>query len=248
MSDSKFDVYAGSDVGRVRSRNEDSFLVDSEQRMFAVADGMGGHGGGDEASRSAVEKLQEDFTSIALEHSFPDFKQSLIEIVNNVNQNVFARNAERGSDNGSGMGTTLVGIALSESMDSGIIFNVGDSRVYLCRDGKLEQLTRDQTVYQNWLESGRCGPEPTKNLILQAIGLYNEVEVDMGDLAVQHEDTLLLCSDGLSGSLTDKAIEKLLNDHASDTAEHTVERLIYEANMAGGEDNITVVLVKLNTK
>lgn len=240
------EVFASSDVGRVRLRNEDNYLVDSTQLLFAVADGMGGHSGGDEASKRAVEKLQQDFASGSVEFSSSEFKESLVDMVNEVNQTIFERNESRGYKNGSGMGTTLVGVALSENTEHGVIFNVGDSRVYRYRDNHLEQLTRDQTVYQNWLESGKVGPEPRKNLILQAVGLFKEIQVDMGEVSVQPLDVLLLCSDGLTGSLPDLAIEKLLAEHASDSAELIVEQLIKQANLAGGEDNITVVLVKLN--
>lgn len=244
MKRSPAEVYGTTDIGQLRTRNEDSYLVDQQHGVFAVADGMGGHRSGDTASRCAIEALQRacDPQKIGFGAAAALTYQ---DIVQTVNQSVFQKNAQVGNYDGSGMGTTLVGLALGGPDDQSVLFNVGDSRAYIFRHQELKQLTRDQTLYQDWLDSDRMGPEPQKNIILQAIGLFDEVSADIGLIQLEPNDIFFLCSDGLSSVLSDSNIKRIVAQHFDQSVKMITEHLIEQANLAGGDDNITVVMLKL---
>lgn len=227
----RIDIGSSTDIGRVRERNEDAVLVIPP--LFAVADGMGGHRGGEVASHVALDRLEE------LES---DGKGSLADRVRQANQAVWDRAA--GDDHLTGMGTTLTAIRLDG--DTAILAHVGDSRAYLLRDEELRQLTTDHTLVERMLRSGEITEEeadvhPHKNVLTRALGTDQEVDVDEASIALLDGDRLLLCSDGLTGMVTEDQIQAILQ--ASPDPQNAAERLVRAANRAGGVDNISVVVL-----
>jgi len=225
---------AATDVGRVREGNEDSFLV--EDPLFAVADGMGGHRGGEVASRLALETL---------ESVFRRGTGDLDEQVQEANRAVFERSML--DRRVAGMGTTLTA-ALVEG-DRVRLAHVGDSRAYLLRNGDLFQLTEDHTLVRRMVAEGEITEEearvhPHRNVMTRAIGMDMWVDVDDLIVEVRGGDRLLLCTDGLTGMLPEHRIRDVLVE--TPDPQHAADRLVAEANAAGGVDNITVVLVDLH--
>jgi protein phosphatase len=229
-----------SDVGQLRSGNEDSFLLDHDHNLYAVADGMGGHAAGEVASRLAVEALKEAWAEGAEGESDDDKMVRGFSVANERIREEVERDAAR-----HGMGTTLV--AAHFEGGEARIANVGDSRAYVLRAGNLRQITTDHSWVREQLDSGKISAEeaanhPFRNVITRALGTRPQVEVDLLNLPLEGGDRLLLCSDGLTGMLEDEEITRILME-SSDTQE-AVARLVDEANEAGGEDNITVVLIE----
>lgn len=245
-----------SDIGQIRQVNEDAMLINKDLQLYAIADGMGGHGSGDVASQLAVETLQDCIAAepvrdaLANKDISDEQAQSVIhQCIVGVNQRIYQENVRNGHYDGTGMGTTLVGFCLiggAEDKTNGadnprraISFNVGDSRLYEYQNKNLSQLTRDHTLYQDWEETGRIGPAPSRNIIMRAIGLFAEVEVDMEALLVNQDTTYLLCSDGLTGMVTDEHIARILDQ--PEDAQTISKELVQSANKNGGTDNISVV-------
>ncbi|HXY73400.1 MAG TPA: Stp1/IreP family PP2C-type Ser/Thr phosphatase, partial [Actinomycetota bacterium] len=194
-----------TDVGRVRTRNEDSYLV--EEPLFAVADGMGGHRGGNVASALTIEAIRE------AQPAWDPSGEPLVEAVKRANRVVHERAA--GDHNLRGMGTTVT--VLQTSGDAALIAHVGDSRAYLFRDGGLRQLTHDHTLVQQMVDEGKisqeeAGVHPARNIITRSLGVEEDVSVDEQRLDLRAGDRLLLCSDGLTGMLHDEEIGQLLRD------------------------------------
>ena len=227
----RIEIGSATDIGRVRERNEDSVLVDPP--LFAVADGMGGHRGGQVASQVALEKLEE------LED---EEKGSLAEHVRRANRAVWDRAEE--DEHLAGMGTTLTAVRIDG--ESVVLAHVGDSRAYLLRNGSLQQLTTDHTLVDRMVRSGEiteaeADVHPHKNVLTRALGTDEDVEVDEDAVALEDGDRLLLCSDGLTGMVTEDQIQAILE--ASTTPQNAAERLVRAANRAGGVDNISVVVL-----
>ena len=226
-------VAAGTDIGHVREGNEDSFLA--EEPLFAVADGMGGHRGGEVASSLALETI---------ERMFARGEGELVEQVREANRAVFQRSTlDRAV---AGMGTTLTA-ALLEG-DHIRLAHVGDSRAYLVRDGRLRLLTEDHTlvhrmVLEGELTEAEAEVHPHRSILTRALGVDPDVEVDEITLEVRAGDRLLLCSDGLTGMLPEPRVEEILGAEAE--PQRAVDRLIREANDAGGVDNITAIVIAL---
>ncbi|MCB1756165.1 MAG: serine/threonine-protein phosphatase [Gammaproteobacteria bacterium] len=253
-----------SDVGQKRSLNEDCGLVDDNLGLLLVADGMGGHGSGDVASQltaAAVKDFIKQFLEGKIDNSFFNSSEptplehdadSTIQALPNpvfevvsaavkkANSVVYEQNKRRGFADGSGMGTTLAGIWKLGALNEIVLFQVGDSRIYLYRDKKLLQLTRDHTAYQEWERNGRTGPAPPQNLILRAIGLFKDVSPDVRTQSVHPGDVLIVCSDGLTSMLDDKEIEEIVTSKSSQLGVMGAV-LVKAANEKGGDDNITVV-------
>jgi len=227
---------AATDPGRVRSANEDSWLVDFP--LFAVADGMGGHAAGEVASRVALDTLRTSVTDQTLE--------SLVAAVKVANARVFemsrADNAMRG------MGTTLCAVALVmiESHERLAVVNVGDSRVYVLQDGALIQVSEDHSLVESMVRQGTLTHEqakvhPQRNILTRALGIDGEVGVDSWEVAPFSGDRYLLCSDGLFNEVPDETIARVLLD--TDDPNEAAGILVTMANDGGGRDNITVVIV-----
>jgi len=234
----RFRVGARTDVGRVREGNEDSYMV--HEPLFAVADGMGGHQGGEVASNLALAAME----TIA-EEPLPDGDSAprLAEVVREANRVVLQR---AGSDPAlSGMGTTLT--AVLAGIGGRIhVAHVGDSRAYLLRGGEMSQLTRDQTVVQRLVDEGRISPEeaeihPQRSILTNAIGVDRDIEVDEASYELEIGDRLLLCSDGLSGMVSEADIKRILVENEDPQA--ACDALVEAANQAGGQDNITALIL-----
>ena len=228
----RLEVGAATDVGRVREGNEDALLV--RDGLFAVADGMGGHLGGEVASSLALE---------VVERMSERSEGSLAERVAEANRAVFERSLL--DRRVSGMGTTVTAIEVDGSV--GRIAHVGDSRAYRLRGETLEPLTEDHSLVRELVRAGEITEEearehPNRNVLVRVLGTEREVEVDEGEVDLRAGDRLLLCSDGLTGMLDDAAIRDALLATAGD-AEAAATRLVDLANEAGGADNVTVVVL-----
>jgi PPM family protein phosphatase len=234
--------FAGTDVGRTRSGNEDSYFCG--RTVFAVADGLGGHQGGEVASAVAVEPLA------ALDgRGFADpaeAAEALAAAIREANAAIIDRASH---DPGLwGMGTTLTAAAVAGDRHLQLA-HVGDSRAYLLRDGSLEQLTIDHTIVAELVRRGRLTPDqaavhPERSILTRAVGLDPRVPVDTPDpLELAPGDQVLLCSDGLTEVVPDVKIAQLLA--AEPDGDATCRSLIDAANSAGGPDNITVVLLRV---
>jgi len=230
-------VGAATDVGKVRTRNEDSYLVD--EPLFVVADGMGGHRGGDVASRLTVNTLHE-----AQPQRDPS-GAALLDAVRSANRIVNERSAA--DRDLRGMGTTVT--ALQTSGESGRIAHVGDSRAYLLRSGALQQLTQDHTLVQQMVDEGNLDADeadrhPARHIMTRALGVEEQVAVDQLTLDLHPGDRILLCSDGLTAMLSAGDIRELMG-RGSD-AQATADALVELAVERGGEDNVTVVVVDVD--
>jgi serine/threonine protein phosphatase PrpC len=235
--------FAGSDVGRARSGNEDSYFCG--RAVFAVADGLGGHQGGEVASAAAVAPLAAlDGRDLATP---TEAAEALAAAIQEANSGILERAA--GDPSLWGMGTTMTAAAVTADGHLQLA-HVGDSRAYLLRDGALEQLTTDHTVVAELVRRGRLTPElaaihPERSILTRAVGLDPRVPVDTPDpLDLRPGDQYLLCSDGLTEAVPDATIAELLSAGVAG-GEETCRSLIDAANEAGGPDNITVVLVRV---
>ncbi len=244
-----------TDVGLQREHNEDNFLVLEEYDLFIVTDGMGGHRAGDVASRVATETMADFFRSTANEDvTWPyHFDTTLSEEENRLltgiriaNRQIFERSIR--SREFQGMGTTLVSALFSPRSGKLYIGHVGDSRCYRIRDGEVRLMTRDHSLVNDYL---LAMPELTeeqkgelpKNVITRALGMQDHVVVDLQSDDSVEGDIYVLCSDGLSGMLSDEAILEILSE--TDESEEQCRRLVEQANENGGEDNVTAVVLHL---
>jgi PPM family protein phosphatase len=232
-------VGAKSDVGRVREGNEDSYLVD--ESLFVVADGMGGHLAGDVASSTAVEVIAS--SSKSADAGNPD---SLAVLLRDANKAIYEK--AKADDRLRGMGTTCTLLMIQDT--KGHVAHVGDSRAYLLRDGELSQLTEDHSLVGRMVKEGRLSAEeaeshPQRSIITRALGVDSDVEVDLLSLDLREQDRILLCSDGLTSMVENERIREIL-ERTSDP-QRAANDLVALANDAGGEDNITVVLVDVSS-
>jgi PPM family protein phosphatase len=224
-------VGATTDIGQVREGNEDAILI--KDPLYAVADGMGGHRGGEVASNLALQTV---------EQMFAQRQGTLTEQVERANRAVFERS--QSDRDVSGMGTTLTA-ALIES-GAVRLAHVGDSRAYLFRGGKLKLLTEDHTLVHRMVVEGEITEteaenHPHRSVLTRALGVEGDVRVDETKVEVREGDRLLLCTDGLTGMLSEEEIESILRDVRD--PQEAVDRLVREANRAGGIDNITAVII-----
>jgi len=227
----KVSVGAATDIGQVREGNEDSFLVVAP--LYAVADGMGGHRGGEVASSLALETVQ---------GMFERHEGSLADQVVEANRAVFDRSQNDRSV--SGMGTTLTAALVDGSRVH--LVHVGDSRAYLLRGGELAQLTEDHTLVHRMVMEGEISQEeaethPHRSILTRALGVDESVQVDESDVELSEGDRLLLCTDGLTGMVPEGQIREILLE--STDPQEAVETLVKVANRAGGIDNITAVIL-----
>ena len=242
-----------TDVGRSREKNEDNFLLVPDEGLYLVADGMGGHQGGQLASSLAVSYITE-FTCILAndtERPWPyegyadrtHAENKLVVGVQYANERIFIESCK--SRENEGMGTTITGL-----FDPGdgnlVVAHVGDSRVYRMRDRVLSQITTDHSLLNHMLATGKLAPEdaetfPNKNVIFRALGLKDYVEVDTAVHPKVAGDLYLLCSDGLTDLVEDWVIAEVLQDAHKDL-QSAARSLVHLANENGGKDNITVLL------
>ena len=251
------EAYGRTDVGPVREHNEDSMLVDLENAVFVVADGMGGHAAGEVASAMAADTVRRtlvgaadpDETRLVRDHSAEDPADVLRERLRYaMNQaSIAIRRSSEENPEQRGMGTTVVVLVVDG--DRAHLAHVGDSRAYLFRDGKLVRLTRDHTVVQQEIDAGRLTPElarllPHKHILTQSVGFHGPVEPDTTTRAIEPGDVFILCSDGMTDPLDDDALEEIIADTPVDLL---ADKLVEEALKAGTEDNVTVVAVGVST-
>ena len=225
-----------TDVGRQRQSNEDSFF--EAPPLFAVADGMGGARAGEVASRMAVEA----FESSPAPDSDPEAE--LVTIARAANRQIYE--LAHSDEAYRGMGTTLTAVMVSGREVT--VGHVGDSRLYRLRDDEFERLTTDHSLVEELVRKGRIAPEeaethPQKSIITRALGVESDVEVDTLTCAANDGDVYLICSDGLTGMLSEAEVAEVLRSR--DSLEGAARHLIEAANQAGGRDNITVVLFRL---
>lgn len=229
------EVAALTDVGRARQSNEDSYLERSP--LFVVADGMGGARAGEVASAIAVETAKASEVGASPE-------QDLAGVVKAANAEIY-RKAQEDSEH-AGMGTTFTGALVTGSEVA--IGHVGDSRMYRYRDGELERLTQDHSLVEEFVRQGKLTPEeaevhPQRSIITRALGPEPDVQVDTFTYPGRPGDVYLICSDGLTGMISEDAIARILA--ADSTLDAAAKQLIDAANENGGRDNITVILFRL---
>jgi protein phosphatase len=247
--------FAGeTDVGRKRDHNEDSVYLPEEERLAIVADGMGGHASGEVASQLAVDTIVKYFHDTADQQplTWPyKVDRGLRADQNRLGTSIMLANLEihelgQREASKKGMGTTVVATYFLD--DTMLIGHVGDSRVYRYRDGKLTQLTEDHSLINDYIKMKRVTAEeaedwPHKNVIVRALGMKDTVQVDVLTEEPAIGDVYLLCSDGLSGMLSDEQMAQIIAGESD--LNRAVDRLIDGANEEGGIDNITVVLARI---
>lgn len=272
------EIHATSHIGRVRRGNEDNYLllnishskawtssqepdefiiesqkfeIDENGIVLAVSDGMGGALAGEVASKMAVDTVSEKMLHDDMDKTIApeNFNDCLIGKLYDatVYANYLIHQQGRTDAQFQGMGATFTGVGITN--DAVDVIQVGDSRAYLVRGGKIYQVTKDQSLVQQLIDARQISPEEAethtlKNVILQALGAQNEIYPVSARLMPQRDDVLLLCSDGLSNKVTAAQMQKIVLDNA-DHLEIACAELVKDANANGGEDNITVILAKL---
>lgn len=245
-----------SDIGRKRKSNEDHFCADDERGLYVVADGMGGHAAGEIASQIAVETIEEfiKLTSSSQDTTWPYGLDENLTLNGNrlktsvrfANRRVIEKTRERAEYEG--MATTVVAVLING--DQAEIAHVGDSRLYLIREGKIRRLTDDHSwvneqVLSGVIDVGQARTHPLRNVVTRALGGKEDLEVDMQTLTLQAMDLLLLCSDGLTSMLDDDHILRIILEDGHDK-QRALTGLIDAANRSGGEDNTTAILLSLH--
>lgn len=242
-----FEYFCLTDPGLIRDNNEDSVSLDPENQIAVLADGMGGYNAGEVASAMATSFIRTELgrwmSEGGHEASGRELKRAMEICIDNANRSIF--NAANSNPQYSGMGTTLVmGVFHGERA---MIGHVGDSRCYRLREGNFMQITRDHSLLQEQIDAGLLTPEealtaPNRNLVTRALGVEAVVNVELHGHAISPGDLYLLCSDGLTDMLRDDEIAAVLYE-GRDLAE-MADSLIETANLHGGRDNISVVLVR----
>ncbi len=237
------EVSSATSVGRIRPLNEDSYFVSEPDQsgtvLAIVADGMGGHNAGEVASGKAVGIVQKD----VLGKCGKNAKDVLVKAVNDANREIYEMSVN--TRNLSGMGTTMTACVAEEHNVTAV--QVGDSRLYLIRGEKITQITKDHSLVEMLLENGKITKEearrhPQKNIITRAVGTDKTVEADIYEFRAEAGDVILLCSDGLVNMVEDEEILSVIN--LSETLNDAANKLVAEAETAGGTDNITVILIR----
>lgn len=233
-------AHGGTDQGRKRKHNEDAYVVLPDHSLFAIADGMGGYAAGEVASQMAVDVLK---TSFEQRHfggapipGLPRRGDELVRAIQSANTAILTQARE--NEHQQGMGTTLVAARFAPNRKRVYIAHVGDSRVYRLREGRLSQLTTDHTLGA----AGVTGPSASK--LSRAVGVFDEVEVDLSIDEPHSGDHYVLCSDGLFKMVPDEKICDIIQ--SAPTIQDAVDGLIREANSRGGKDNVSVILVRVD--
>ncbi len=236
---------ARTDVGLIRSGNEDNYLMVPEKGTFIVADGMGGHAAGEVASEMAVRIVAQDLGSFR-GLSPDDAASRMIQAIRDANAAIYERTLSEHDKRG--MGTTATVLVLHANRY--LLGQVGDSRGYLMRDGVFHQVTKDHSYVQEQVDAGYLTPEqarthPYSNVITRCVGASGDVTPDLFSGVVRAGDVFLLASDGLTGMLEDDVLAAILKSDGP--PEKWVDRLVGEANRRGGLDNITAIIVRVDS-
>ena len=245
---------AKTDVGMKRTHNEDYFSLIEDEQLFIVADGMGGHASGEVASKMAAETIGEFYQRTRedeeatwpykMDRSLSYIENRLVCAIKLANLRIFETACR--DIRYKGMGTTIVSTLVCG--DKVYVCHVGDSRVYRVRDGQIVQLTRDHSLLEDYKEAKPDMTEeeernfPHKNVITRALGMRETVQVDIRGHQIKSGDVYVLCSDGLSGMVTDDVIGRIVSN--SKSLERAVAELVDSANRSGGTDNITTLLLQ----
>lgn len=236
-----------TDIGRKRKTNQDSICLLPKQHFFAVADGMGGHNGGDIASQMSV-KIFPEFLKSHKANLEPN--ELMIQSVKYVNKAIYDH-AQKNKEL-VGMGTTISAVYFHDKHIN--IANVGDSRIYMVHKSELYQMSRDHSLVQEKLNMGIYDREgakadPQKNVLIRTVGFEADVEVDLYQYKMNRNDLFLICSDGLHGKVCDSDILEIINKEipvleqaTQEQLDTAVEKLIAQANNNGGQDNISVII------
>jgi PPM family protein phosphatase len=242
-----------TDVGRKRSHNEDSYMIDEELQLFVVADGMGGHAGGGTASRIAVETIDKEMRSVRdqpgnpfsetaelKDSAIPEFLRTSVE-----RACLEIYRAAQEDPRLSQMGTTVISLCVHGK--HALFAHVGDSRAYLVRGELIQQVSEDHSLVNEQIKAGMLTAEEAKhsrykNIITRSVGFEEEVQVDVMGLVAQHDDRFILCSDGLVNLVEDHEIRDIVTQNDLKDAPR---KLIDLANERGGDDNITVIAVRM---
>jgi protein phosphatase len=250
----KIRYFGKSDVGLQRTNNEDSILIDGPLQLFILADGMGGHAGGEEASRIAVESIRDfvEHTASDEESTWPfeidpgvaQAGRRLVVGVMIANSNIIQ--AAKKNRDLKGMGTTVVSLFVNG--EKGYLAHVGDSRIYRLRNNQLTRMTEDHSMLNEELKRRKMTEEeirnyPYKNRIVRALGHMEKVKVDLKEVDLRPNDYFLLCSDGLTDLVSDREIQQTMIDSGND-CEAAANTLVEKANGYGGKDNVSVVAVR----
>jgi protein phosphatase len=237
-----------TDIGQKRSQNQDSFAVVPELGLFIVADGMGGHRGGETASSMVVELVPKYVQGAQSKAPEWNPRAVITSAIQHANAAIYARAAEEAGL--LGMGTTTTCLLFKNDLLT--IGHVGDSRCYYLRSDGIWQATRDHSLVQEKLRAGLITREEMKtdrmkNVITRSVGFEQEVAVEIYEMKIQPGDIFLVCSDGLSGLLDDPDLLEVVQENLvqKDDIDLAVKKLIEEANSRGGDDNITVVVVQI---
>lgn len=260
-ADRSISVSGSTDIGKIRKMNEDSFLLadltdfnfslgsrintgslSESGALMVIADGMGGAAGGEVASDLAVRTLIDE---LAQDANAQEMNLRLKEAVENTNRRVWEHAQQHPELYG--MGTTLTAVIICNGL--AYIAQVGDSRAYLIRGEDITQVTKDQSLVQRWLDAGLLDEEeaqahPYRNVLTQSLGIGPEIKVELTEFQLNRNDYLLLCSDGLSNKISPLEMRQALSE--SDSISESCRKMIDEANLRGGEDNITVIIARFD--
>jgi protein phosphatase len=248
-------VAGETNVGMKRAHNEDTFSIFEEENLFVVCDGMGGHASGEVASQMAVENLRNFFKQTRedpemtwpykMDRSRRYDENRLITGIKLANLRI--HESSKREPKYHGMGTTIVSVYV---VDEGVYLgHVGDSRIYRVREGQIAQITEDHSLLNDYIKMKKLSPEeiehfPHKNVIVRALGMKESVKVDTFYEVPRSGDVYLLCTDGLSGEVTEAKMCEIVSIRGADL-QNACHDLIAEANRNGGHDNITVVLLRV---
>ena len=240
----KISCAGNTDVGVVRSGNEDSFLMNCAGGLFIVADGMGGHAAGEVASEMAVQIVAKELGSLR-GLSDAEAASRMRSAIRKANAAIFDRTLAEHDKRGMGTTTTVM-VLFSRRY---LIGQVGDSRAYLLREGDLLQLTKDHSYVQEQVDAGLLTPEqarthPYSNVITRCVGANEDVAPDVYFGNLERGDVVLLASDGLTGMLEDQQLATIMN--AEENPETCVNKMIADANRRGGLDNITAIVIRVD--
>lgn len=234
--------FGRTDTGMVRKNNEDNFCILAERKFFVVADGMGGHQGGEVASRLAVESLVEIFnpaTVMAVSGNPEEIRHTMLNSFRRCNKIVIDQ--AEADKNLKGMGSTLIACLIDR--DRAYVCHVGDVRCYLLNADKMTQVTNDHSIIAEQARQGTPDNTPavSRSVVTRAIGFPFSQEPEFNIITLEKNDKILLCSDGLWSMVTDEKIKKIICQ--AETAEEACDILVNRANEAGGKDNITAVVI-----
>lgn len=243
----KYEFFSKTDPGRLRENNEDSVVFDTLNGLAVLADGMGGYNAGEIASGMATESIKTELGQWLAEagpKAAPlEVRRAMFRCIDKTNQSIFT--SANTNPQYSGMGTTLVvGVFAGDKL---VLGHIGDSRCYRFRAGQLKRLTRDHSLLQEQLDAGLITPaqaatSANKNLVTRALGVEEEVSLEVNEFQVEPDDLYVMCSDGLSDMIGDDSVAQLMLDAQS--LEDLADQLVAAANAAGGRDNISVLLAR----